>query len=53
MDTCDIREGREPIRGCRDIVKTVGEETELEQNTMMHIMNAITKHFTYAGLKFP
>lgn len=30
-DTCDIREGREPVRGCRDIVKTVGEETELEQ----------------------
>lgn len=53
MDTCDRREGREPVRGCRDMVKTAEEENELEQNTTMHIMNAITKPFTYASLKFP
>lgn len=44
-DPCDRKEGREPVGGCRDMGKTVEEKNELEQNTMIHIMNAITKPF--------
>lgn len=52
MNTWGIRDGRELARCCRDMVKTGGEENELEQSTIMHIMKAKTKPFMYAGLNF-